>query len=542
VEALIHNGNKLPLRIKQAFVKAHGTHVSKLFKPPKEDLRELFYPFYLKNKSGSMNEEDNVDKLYWKALAAVPAKARYDGFQLAVIGRFGRRWKKLLLQIIKLLLIMRYVPESLKKISRFPIPKMGKINEYRPISLCHDLYCFLNGIITTYSSAGIEKARILHAGLTAYRRGKGCHSLVTVEQSFREDCLEGSFPTVQLDEDEEKFFDRVPVAVLLAAMRVNGFPEQGYLEFKASAMGSKEVEIVTCKGVVYARFICGLEQGNPDSPTVANLVIKFKHDVWNVISEEIRKIFHRQQVLTNEKYEFNTKDKIDGIFIICKIGYCDDNSKFIVVENEDDLITLVTHYLQMAGDLSMTTKIGRKGAKCDIQFFNISANLTLKLRKCTSFAWSFTQDSPIEETVPFRVHLKPVELEKLKELIKYDTLNFDEQERWDKIIHSAPHRHLGLTGNLSGDTSATSKYFIQKMKERLARLKVFNMQKDPQTKCINMLINTMHSYIPLQANHNSEDLRDFDNIVIDNIKKTHGLTYSDAKHRLFLPMHLGGGG
>jgi len=96
------------------------------------------------------------------------------------------------------------------------------------------------------------------------------------------DCLESMVPAVQIDEDEEKFFDRIPVEILLAATRVNGFPNQGYIEIKASAMEAKTVEIITVKGVTYARFICGLEQGNPDSPTVSNLVIKFKHDVWGL--------------------------------------------------------------------------------------------------------------------------------------------------------------------------------------------------------------------------------------------------------------------
>jgi len=52
----------------------------------------------------------------------------------------------------------------------------------------------------------------------------------------------------------------------------------------------------------------------------------------------------------------------------------------------------------------------------------------------------------------------------------------------------------------------------------------------------------MHSYIPLQANHRSEDLMEFDNLVIDTIKKSHGLTCSDAKHRLLLPHKAGGCG
>jgi len=64
-------------------------------------------------------------------------------------------------------------------------------------------------------------------------------------------------------------------------MQVNGFPNQGHdIEIKASAMEAKIVEIITGKGATYAQSICGLEQGNPDSPTVSNLVIKLMHDVW----------------------------------------------------------------------------------------------------------------------------------------------------------------------------------------------------------------------------------------------------------------------
>jgi len=59
-----------------------------------------------------------------------------------------------------------------------------------------------------------------------------------------ENCISGPWPAVQIDED-------------LAGMRVNGFPLQGYLEFKARAISAKEVQIViTCKGVTHARFIC----------------------------------------------------------------------------------------------------------------------------------------------------------------------------------------------------------------------------------------------------------------------------------------------
>jgi len=55
-------------------------------------------------------------------------------------------------------------------------------------------------------------------------------------------------------------------------------------------MSEKMVEIITCKGTVFAKFVCGLEQGNPDSPTIANLVIKMKHDVWAMLPKSLRDI------------------------------------------------------------------------------------------------------------------------------------------------------------------------------------------------------------------------------------------------------------
>ena len=363
---LVHNGQKLSKEMKQSFLSAHGKHTASLFSPPPKDREELFYPFYLENREGIMHEDSTLISDFHKAIGSVPSKARYNGFHMATIGRFGGRWQKALLNIVKLILLLRYIPTDLKKMARFPIPKAGKINEYRPISLCHDIYCFINGICTKITSEGIEKDGFLHNGIVAYRPGKGCGSLVTIEESFREDCREHSTPTAQIDEDEEKFFDRIPAEILLAAMRINGFPEQGFLELKASGMGAKYVDIITKKGIAYAKFVCGLEQGNPDSPTMANLVIKLKHDVWNFISKQVEDIYKRNKNQHEGKYRFNTIDKLDGEVVLCKIGYCDDNSKYCFIDNEEDLLFLTKYFLQLAGDLSMVTKIGRKGSKSEI--------------------------------------------------------------------------------------------------------------------------------------------------------------------------------
>ena len=63
-------------------------------------------------------------------------------------------------------------------------------------------------------------------------------------------------------------------------MKTNGFPDHGFIKVKANLRGdNKIVEIFTDIGVIESCFKCGLKQGNPDSPKIANLVIKNKHVV-----------------------------------------------------------------------------------------------------------------------------------------------------------------------------------------------------------------------------------------------------------------------
>jgi len=540
IPKLIHNGHKLSRKVKRAFIAAHNKHISKLFRNPDKNRSEFFYPFYLRDRNGEMNEETFVEKKLWKSLGSIPGKARHDGFQLATIGRFGQRWRKLLCKMVKIMLIMRYIPYEMKRIARYPIPKPGKVNEYRPISLCNDLYCFLNSIITAKTSSAIERTKLLHNGITSYRRGKSCATLVAIEQSFREDCIENNLPSVQIDEDEEKFFDRVCLEIILASMRINGFPDTGYIEFKACMMSEKLVEIITCKGTVFAKFICGVEQGNPDSPTIANLVIKMKHDVWAMIPESLRDTIRNDPEGNCNRYRFHVQDRDDGEVWIYMMGYCDDNSKFLSTRKEELLIPLAHHYIQMSGDLSMITKIGRKSSKCEVQFFNISAEMTIKLQRSWSTAWSFVHDAPVEEQVPFKVFLQKEELTKFYKLCKYDDISMEERDHWDKIVHPKAHRHLGLTATIGGDTSTSSQATISKMYDRLTKLKVRHMELDAQRKCVNMLVATMHSYVPLQNGHDQDELSRLDSSIATAIMRKNGISHSDCKHRIFLPVAAGG--
>ena len=546
---LISNGEKLPKKIKSAFLKAHGKHIAKLFTPPKTDHESLFYPFYLLSRDGFIHHEDQLETWYWKSLASVPGKARYEGFHMAVIGRFGPRWRRTFLQIIKLILVMRYIPNNLKSMARFPIPKPGRVNEYRPISLCNDIYCFVNAISTHYSSKGIIAANILHSGIGAYVKGRGCSNLVSVEQAIREDCIESGMPSSQTDEDEEKFFDRIPVEIVLAAMRVNGFPEQGFLELKASGMEPKAVEIVTGKGVAHALFACGIEQGNPDSPTIANLVIKFKHDLWlNILSDLGYSNLiqdttpQRDAPCSDDAYVMHISDPLDGRVAVDRIGYCDDNTRYTSSANELDVIKATELFIKQSGDLSLVTKIGRKGSKSEVHYFNLSAQKAISLRKIESIAWSFKSDSPVTELVPFKIKLQQLELRKAYNLINFHELDDDAKQAFLDIFRPKAHKHLGLCSTLDGDTSSASLGVINKIKERMATINLFKLQRDAQVKGANMLCSSVHSYAPLQMGHMVEDLHECDALLIRYVSKRHGLTTTDCKHPLFIDAAKGGFG
>ena len=178
VNTLVPRGKILSEKTKKNFINAHGKHIAELFRAPEQPYKEFYYPHYFINGEGTMPSNDLDDK-FWKALVGIPGKSSHDGFQMAVIGRLDITWANLLLKIIKLILVMRYMPHCLKKISRIAIPK-PKPNEYRPISLCHDIYCFVCGINVEKTAAAAEKLGILHPGITAYRKGKGCVSLIGI--------------------------------------------------------------------------------------------------------------------------------------------------------------------------------------------------------------------------------------------------------------------------------------------------------------------------------------------------------------------------
>ena len=528
IKNLIAGGKRgISHEIKEAFRDAHRGPIANLFAEPEKD-NELFnYPFFITNKSGTINDNNYLLSLFNKAVNSIPGKARFDGFHLAVLGRFDPNWRKLVYDIVKLVLMTRYMPHEFKKIARIPIPKPNATNEYRPISLCHDIYCFINGIVADITARALEKAGLLPETLAAYREGKGCSMLVATELGLREDCVESNIPACRLDEDEEKFFDRICLELILAVLRINGFPTKGFLELKASCMWDKNVEILTNRGSVFSMFKCGLEQGNPDSPKMANLVIKLKHILWNSLTAKLK-----------DEYKMFSVDIEDGVIKISSTGFSDDNTENNQNQCVEELIKAIQKYIKLSGDLSMVLKIGRKGSKCVIYLYNIPAEKILNLPTFETIAWSFKEDRPTKETIPVKIYLQKEEVNKLAKLIKDPEM----KEKAKLLLDKKDNKHLGLYMDLEGDTQVSSNKTLQGARERLRNIKLYNLNVIPLKISANMLITTMHSFAPLQKNHKEEDLLKCDKMLMNSTRKACGFCKNDSKHLMFLGEKFGGHG
>ena len=66
---------------------------------------------------------------------------------------------------------------------------------------------------------------------------------------------------------------------------------------------------------------------------------------------------------------------------------------------------LIQESIDATGDLSMVTKLGRKGTKTMVTIYNLRPEQRKWLpASFTSYAWSFAVDGPHKEQVPIRIH------------------------------------------------------------------------------------------------------------------------------------------
>jgi len=205
IKDVIHKPENLSDEIIERIIRVHRKHTTSEFRHSHQHNKEFNYPSYLMNDEGDL-QNDYIKTDFWNEIHKIPTKARHNNSYITVVGRMDKYWANtLLLLISKLILMMRLIPKNTNIPPRVPIPKPEKPNEYRPLSVCNDLFCFVNNEYSKHAAAAMERANTLHDAVTTYRKGKGCSSLVVIELSAREDRIESGKLSALIMEDMEFF-------------------------------------------------------------------------------------------------------------------------------------------------------------------------------------------------------------------------------------------------------------------------------------------------------------------------------------------------
>ena len=126
------------------------------------------------------------------------------------MARLGPEMAQIMYEIVKLSLIMRYLPKKARWGTRLPTPKpSGDPADTRPLAILHDLYCFLSAVVGKRMYKALEKANLFLPETLAFRQGMGTDDITIVIKATKEDAVESGELLGQVNEDEEKFFDRV---------------------------------------------------------------------------------------------------------------------------------------------------------------------------------------------------------------------------------------------------------------------------------------------------------------------------------------------
>lgn len=262
------------ITIRKAFQAAHSNEIFQLTRPPEHAHRGLDW---LWHPSSTDDDWHTFKTNYWKAISAIPGKARHAGYTMAVIGRLPRRWIDLHFRIMKMMMTLRIFPQKTKIQTRVPIPK-PKPGETQPLSLLHDDMCFILGFITKHYTFCSEKLNLFPPSLRAYLQGMGTSAITLLDLAMHEDAISfGRLMALLTAEDEEKIFDCVSLEVQLAVLTILGFPTEGLIEMKAEEMDNIVVEIHTRHGKIIGKFLQGLQQGSPFSVLIIHAYFQTSH-------------------------------------------------------------------------------------------------------------------------------------------------------------------------------------------------------------------------------------------------------------------------
>ena len=221
------------------------------------------------------------------------ASSRHAGFHLQVVARAHHpdedmednegnppNWAMdALLRIIALSLTYRVLPDPARPITRHPIPKPD--GGERPISVTHSAYAAISGTVAKYMTAQIETAKVLPDSVHSYRPEHGTWMCLFSHTAAVEDAIRNGKSLYVLSDDWEKFYDSVPLDVIILCLRAGGCPAAGYAEWAAEVMHDRGIWLSTPAGLSKRiQHDCGFLQGSAFSCCAVNFVVAALHRIW----------------------------------------------------------------------------------------------------------------------------------------------------------------------------------------------------------------------------------------------------------------------
>jgi len=173
--------------------------------------------------------------------------------------------------------------------------------------------------------------------------------------------------------------------------------------------------------------------------------------------------------------------------------------------------------------VEQTLKIGKKGSKCDLSFFNISAKRASNLPTFDSIAWNFNKDGLDEEIIPVKCLLRRQD----RNFSELNNLDDDENLRLKDITNPEQIKHFGLKLDLEGNTDESGRSIVKKGRDKIREIKLISLRGEAQQYCVNSFLVSMYSFAPLQFNYDEKLLEEWDKLLIKNVSKGYGLSMSD---------------
>ena len=144
---------------------------------------------------------------------------------------------------------------------------------------------YLYTIVNARLASTIESTNVLDHMIAAYdRKGRSSTPELTFNNLL---ALQGAISDTaaqpllaQIDEDKDKYFDRISTELQLLPFHIISFPQGGYTECIAESLSDVKIHTNTPFGTCINSFNCGVRQGSALSCTIANMVGWLSATAW----------------------------------------------------------------------------------------------------------------------------------------------------------------------------------------------------------------------------------------------------------------------